>query len=81
MRFKVKHNLDGSVQRYKARLVTKGFQQTLGINYFETFNLVVKFATIGVILIVIDSYHCDIRQVDVNNVFLNDDITETIFMS
>jgi hypothetical protein len=42
----VKHKTDGSIDRYKARLDAKGFKQRLGIDYDETFNLVVKPATI-----------------------------------
>ena len=48
--FKVKLKPDGSFERYKAQLVTKGFQQTLGLDYFETFSPVVKPTTIQIVL-------------------------------
>lgn len=40
--YKVKYNLDGSIYKYKARLVAKGYHQTHGVDFFETFNPVVK---------------------------------------
>lgn len=44
--FTMKYNSDGSIERYKARLVVKGFTQTYGINYSETFAPIAKFNTI-----------------------------------
>jgi hypothetical protein len=40
--YKVKHNVDGYVSRYKERLVAKGYAQTYGIDYEETYNPVAK---------------------------------------
>ena len=47
--FKVKLKPDGSLERYKVRLVAKGFQKTLGLDYFETFSPVVKPTTIRIV--------------------------------
>ena len=50
--FRVKRNSDGLIDRFKARFVTKGFNQREGLDYKDTFNLVVKLATIRTILTV-----------------------------
>ena len=48
--YKTKLNPDGIVERYKARLVAKGFHKQISINYSETFILVVKPATVRLVL-------------------------------
>lgn len=60
--------------------MAKGFHQTPGIDFTETFSPVIKQSTICVILSLTVSYNWDIRQVDVNNAFLNGVFTEDVFM-
>ncbi|KAH9726634.1 hypothetical protein KPL70_008338 [Citrus sinensis] len=78
--FRIKQNTDGSVTKYKARLVAKGFQQTEGVDYFETFSLVVKACTVRIIFSLAVMNKRKIRQVDVNNAFLNGELTEDVYM-
>lgn len=78
--FRIKMHLDGTIHRYKARLVTKGFHQTPGIDFFETSSPVVKASTIWIVLTIVVSYGWSIRQLDFNNAFLNGHLDEEVFM-
>jgi hypothetical protein len=69
--YKIKRKDDGSIDRYKAILVAKGFKQRYDINYEDTLSPVVKATTIRLILSVVVSQGWCIRQLDVQNVFLH----------
>ena len=48
--YKIKHVADGSIEKYKARFVARGFSQKEGINYEETFTPVERYASIRTIM-------------------------------
>jgi len=64
--FRVKESHDGSVNKYKARFVAKGFHQQLGFDYKETFSPVIKSESVWVILSIVISYNWPLQQLDVN---------------
>jgi len=77
--YKIKRRADGTIDRYKARLVAKGFKQLYGIDYEDTFSLVVKAATIRLILSIVVSKGWSLRQLDVQNAFFHG-ILEEVYM-
>jgi hypothetical protein len=78
--YKIKHKADDMIDHYKARLVVKGFKQRYGIEYEDTFSLVVKIATIRIILSIAVSKNWSLRQLDVQNAFLHSVLEEDVFM-
>ncbi|GKE29499.1 ribonuclease H-like domain-containing protein [Tanacetum coccineum] len=78
--FKHKFHADGTLSRYKARLVANGSSQQLGLDFDKTFSSVVKPATIHTVLSLTVSRKWPIHQLDVKNAFLNGDLSETVCM-
>jgi hypothetical protein len=79
--FKHKFNSDGTLEWYKGRWVLRGFTQWPGIDYNETFNPVVKPATVRTVLSLTVSRSWPLHQLDVKNTFLHGTLSETVYCS
>ncbi|GKV49598.1 hypothetical protein SLEP1_g56338 [Rubroshorea leprosula] len=78
--YKTKLKADGSLERLKARLVAKGFNQQAGIDYEETFSLVIKPQTIHIVLTIALAKGWTIKQLDVQNAFLHGYLKESVYI-
>ncbi|XP_057761137.1 uncharacterized mitochondrial protein AtMg00820-like [Arachis stenosperma] len=63
--YRIKRKPDGSIDRYKARIMAKEFTQTEGVDFLETFSPVVKPATIRLVLALASMKRWPIHQLDV----------------
>ena len=78
--FKLKHDVDGRVERFNARLVAKGYAQKYGIDYDEIFSPVVRFSSVRLLLAFAVQHDFLIHQMDVQTAFLNGKLDEEIYM-
>nr|GEY76848.1 zinc finger, CCHC-type [Tanacetum cinerariifolium] len=72
--------VDGSIDKYKARLVIQGFRQKEGIDFFDTYAPVARITTIRLLLALAAIHDLVIHQMDVKTAFLNGDLDEEIYM-
>jgi hypothetical protein len=78
--YKIKHVADGSIEKYKARFVARGFSQKEDIDYEETFAPVARYTSIRTIIALATKMKWKLHQMDVKTTFLNGVIEEEVYI-
>ena len=78
---KVKSNEDGSINRFKARLVAQGYSQVKGVDYEKVFSPVARYTSVRSLLALANAQDLEIHQMDVKTAFLNGSLDCEIYMS
>jgi hypothetical protein len=78
--YRIKHTANGSVDKFKARFVAKGFSQKEGIDFSETFAPVARYSSIRAVISIATELAWQIHQMDVKTLFLNGVIEEEIYI-
>jgi hypothetical protein len=78
--YKIKHTANGSIEKYKARFVAKGFSQEEGVDYEETFAPVARYTSIKTVISLALVMKWKIHQMDVKTTFLNGVIEEEVYI-
>ena len=78
--FAIKVNPDGSVARLKAQLVAKGYAQTYGVDYSDTFSPVAKMTSVRLLISLAATYNWDLHQLDIKSPFLHSNLQKEVYM-
>ena len=78
--FAIKFHADGSVARFKARLVAQGFSQISGRDYFETYSPVARYDSLRLLISLASVFGLRIEQADVETAYLHGDLKKRIHM-
>jgi hypothetical protein len=78
--YKIKHTTNESIEKHKARFMTRGFSQNEGIDYEETFAPVTRYISIRTIIALAAKMKWKLHQMDVKTTFLNGVIEEEMYI-
>ena len=78
--FKVKYTQIGHIDRYKARLITKGFSQVQSIDFEKTFSSTLRLESLRMLLAFTTHFDYEVEQMDVPDAYFKKDLKENIYM-
>ena len=78
--YRVKYKADGTISRYKARLVARGYTQVFGVDYTDTYAPVTRLETLRLLFALAVQNDWEVRQIDVKTAYLYGDLDEEIYM-
>ena len=78
--FRRKLRANGSIDKYKARLVAKSYRQKEELDYFNTYSPISRITSIRMLIAIAAIYNMDINQMNVKTAFLNGELDEEIYM-
>jgi len=79
--FRKKLRTDGSIEKFKTKLVVIGCKQVEGVDFFDTYYSISKVTTIRVLIAFACVFNLEIHQMDIKIAFLNGELEEEIYMS
>lgn len=79
--YRVKYKPNGEVDRFKARLVARGYTQVAGLDYLEIFSPVAKVVTVRMFIAIATCYQWTLHQLDINNAFLHGHLKDEVYLS
>ena len=72
--------MNGTIERYKAWLVAKGYIEEEGVDFQDTLSLIIKFNSIKLILAIITKLNLELHHMNIKTTFFNGDLSEEINM-
>lgn len=71
---------DGSIDKYKARLIAKGYRQKEELDFFDTYSIVTKVTSIRLLIAIAAIHNLEMHKMDVKTAFLNGELEKEIYV-
>jgi len=78
--YKIKHVVDGSAEKYKARFVARGFSQKEVVDHDETFAPMARYTSVRTIIVIASVMGWKLHQMDVKTAFLNGVVDQEVYI-